>query len=92
MPSIMELYGYKIYFWSNENQEPIHVHISKGIPTANSTKVWITKNGGCIVSNNNSKIPDKDLREILEAIQNNYFLIIAKWKQHFPNEKLIYYC
>lgn len=58
----------------------------------NSTKVWITKKGGCIVANNNSKIPNKDLREILETISNNYFLIIAKWKQHFPNEEIKYYC
>ncbi|MEG1947917.1 MAG: DUF4160 domain-containing protein, partial [Lachnospiraceae bacterium] len=22
--------GYKIFFWSNENNEPIHIHIAKG--------------------------------------------------------------
>ena len=49
MPSIFEVCGYKIYFWSNENNEPIHVHISKGKPSANSTKIWLTKSGGCIV-------------------------------------------
>ncbi|MBR0350554.1 MAG: DUF4160 domain-containing protein [Clostridia bacterium] len=31
-----------MYFWSNENEEPIHVHISKGIPVSNSTKIWLT--------------------------------------------------
>ena len=45
MPSILEFLGYKIYFWSNENFEPIHVHISKGNPTIHSTKVWLTKAG-----------------------------------------------
>jgi len=45
MPSILEISGYKIYFWSNESYEPIHVHISKGNPTANTTKVWLTKSG-----------------------------------------------
>lgn len=84
--------GYKIYFWSNENYEPIHVHISKGMPTPNSTKVWITKKGGCIVANNSSKIPEKELREILETISNNYFLILAKWRQHFPDKEVTYYC
>ena len=77
---------------SNENQEPIHVHISKGVPVANSTKIWITKSGGCIIANNNSKIGDKDLRELLEIIANNYFLIISKWKQHFPKEEIKFYC
>ena len=26
----LNVIGYKIYFWSNENNEPIHIHISKG--------------------------------------------------------------
>ena len=55
MPNVFSFLGYKIYFWSNENDEPIHVHISKGTPIANGTKVWLTKAGGCIVANNNSK-------------------------------------
>ena len=78
MPSIFELYGYKVFFWSNENSEPIHVHISKGRPVPNSTKVWLTKRGGCILANNNSKIPDKDLNSIMETIASNYFYIISK--------------
>ena len=39
--------------------EPIHVPISKGTPTSKSTKIWLTKSGGCIVANNDSKIPQK---------------------------------
>ena len=83
MPSIFELYGYKVFFWSNENSEPIHVHISKGRPVPNSTKVWLTKRGGCILANNNSKIPDKDLNSIMETIASNYFYIISKWKETY---------
>ena len=76
MPNLFECLGYKIYFWSNENFEPIHVHISKGVPNSNSTKVWLTKSGGCIVANNDSKIPTKDLNNLLESIAVNYFLIV----------------
>ena len=88
----MKLCGYKIYFLSNENQEPIHVHISKGIPVPNATKVWLTKSGGCILVNNNSKISSKELSEILETISDNYFIIIAEWKRHFPNDEIKFYC
>ncbi|WP_423806022.1 DUF4160 domain-containing protein, partial [Phascolarctobacterium succinatutens] len=28
MPNLFIILGYKVYFWSNENDEPIHVHIS----------------------------------------------------------------
>lgn len=40
MPKFMELFGYGIYFWSNEGNplEPIHVHVSKS-PHSNATKI-----------------------------------------------------
>ncbi len=44
MPNLFSYLGYVIYFWSNENNEPIHIHVSKGSPSANATKIWITKN------------------------------------------------
>ena len=83
MPSIFEICGYKIYFGSNENNEPIHVHVSKGKPTQNSTKIWLTKSGGCILSNNNSKIPNNDLNVLLDAITSNYFFIVSYWKKFY---------
>ena len=57
VPNLFSYLGYTIFFWANESYEPIHVHISRGKPEKNATKVWITKNGDCILSNNNSKIP-----------------------------------
>lgn len=51
MPQIFKFGGYIIFFWSNENKptEPVHVHIAKHDPRANSTKVWITKKGKTLV-------------------------------------------
>ena len=92
LPSIFEIFGYKIYFWSNENDEPIHIHISKGKPTPNSTKIWLTKSGGCILANNNSKIPAKDLNILFEAITSNYFFIIDFWKKFNCVEEVKFYC
>ena len=61
LPSLFTVSGYLVYFWANENNEPIHVHVSKGKPVASSTKIWLTKDGGCILASNGSKIPSKDL-------------------------------
>ena len=91
----MKFIGYKIYFWSNENDEPIHIHISKGRLTENSTKIWLTKSGGCIVANNNSKIPEHELNKLLNIISKHYFLIIAKWKEYYKIENvedIKFYC
>ena len=54
------------------------MHISKGKSSINSTKVWITKTGGCILANNNSKIPEKELNRLLEIIPLYYFKIVSK--------------
>ncbi len=88
----MKQCGYKIYFWSNEKNEPIHVHISKGHPTGNSTKVWLTKSGGCILANNNSNIPEKDLKKLKVCLKYNYFLIISEWKEYFKGQEIKFYC
>ena len=39
---------------------------AKEIHGKNATKVWITKCGDCIVANNNSKIPERDLNKIMK--------------------------
>ena len=84
----MKVFGYKIYFWSNENNEPIHVHISKGNPSINSTKIWLTKSGGCVLANNKSNIASNDLKKLLEIVAKHYFLIIAKWKEYYNIEDI----
>ena len=94
MPQVFKIGSYWVYFWANENKplEPVHVHISKGKPTQNSTKVWLTKSGGCTLANNKSNIPSKDLSELLETITNNYFYIISEWKKHFADTEIKFYC
>ena len=76
------IYSLLVYFWSNENDEPIHVHVCKGSPQKDATKVWITEDGP-VLEHNKSKIPKKDLKRILAWIAMNDELIIKKWQFHF---------
>ena len=92
MPKLFEIGGYTIFFWSNENNEPIHVHIVKGTPSSNATKVWLTKNGGCVVAHNKGQIPQHDLNEILDAISISYFRICDEWKRYFLVDDVQFYC
>lgn len=43
--ALLDFLGYKFFFWSNENEEPPHVHVCKGDQTSNATKFWITGDG-----------------------------------------------
>ena len=92
LPSLFSVSGYKVFFWSNEKGEPIHVHISKGKPSPNATKIWITRNGGCILAGNGSDIPKKELNELMEFISAQFFLICAEWKEHFKTDEIRFYC
>ncbi len=78
MPRLFTVSGYIVYFWSNENGEPIHVHISKGKPSPNGTKIWLTKNGGCILASNGSKISNKELNELMEVMKFYHFIVSMK--------------
>ena len=91
MPSIFSIHGYAIYFWSQENNEPIHVHVGKHVPSKNDTKLWLTSDGGCIVANNNGKIPTHDLNEIMQIVSAQFFLICASWKEHFKTDNINFY-
>lgn len=85
MPQVFNIGSYRVYFWANENKplEPIHVHISQGTPTANATKVWITKSGNCLLCHNNSEIPPNVLRNLLRIIEARSGDVIRKWSEFF---------
>ena len=85
MPQVFKIAGYWVYFWSNESDpiEPVHVHIHEGKPVENATKIWITRAGGCILANNNSRIPERMLRNIMDVIEARSQEVIDKWKAHF---------
>jgi hypothetical protein len=80
--ALMDFMGYCIYFWSNENNEPIHVHISKGNQTENATKFWITRDNIELV-HNKSQITKNDLKKIQKYLWVNRDTIVARWFQHF---------
>ncbi len=92
MPSLFRIGPYLVFFWSNENFEPIHVHIGKGKPTPSASKVWLTASGGCIVANNSSKIPQNELNKILEVIAAQHCMICEEWKNHFKVDEIKFYC
>lgn len=85
MPQIFRIGSYWVYFWANENDplEPIHVHVSEGAPSANGTKIWITKAGKCYLCHNRSSIPAKTLGNIIKIIEARSEEIIQKWTDYF---------
>ena len=86
LPSLFIIGKYRVFFWSKENDEPIHVHICSGKPTGNATKVWISSTGGCVLANNNSRIPEHELKKILEVGSfSTVFFDMQRVERPFPH-------
>ncbi|HCW22279.1 MAG TPA: DUF4160 domain-containing protein [Lachnospiraceae bacterium] len=92
MPQVFKVGPYWVYFSANEGDplEPVHVHVAEGNPTKNSTKIWITECGKCLLCNNNSRIPPVALHNIMRIIEARSKDVIDKWYQYFG--KISYYC
>lgn len=91
MPRVL-IYGpYVLFFWMAENGEPAHVHVAVRRPAENATKFWLTVNGGCLLANNSSEIPERDLRDIAKLITLNHAFICDKWKETFGADNLSFY-
>ena len=87
MPTLFEFLGYRIYFWSNEGNEPVHVHVAKRKQTANATKIWLPPESNPVVVHNHSRIPKKDLDRILKFLAQNRDNIISRWYNYFNREE-----
>ena len=70
------------YMFMCQKEDPLQIQPRYGL----------TKNGGCILANNSSNIPQKELNYLLEIIAAQYFSIVSKWKEHFLVEDVKFYC
>ncbi len=83
MPKVLlDFRGYVFYFYSKEDGEPIHVHVSKGRQSESCAKFWI-KRDSVELAHNNGRIPKKDLKFIYEYICSNREEIVFAWYQYF---------
>ena len=91
MPRVLVFGAYIIFFWVGENGEPVHVHVAEKRPSENATKIWLTSSGGCLLAHNRSKIPDRDLSNILELISLNHGYSCDKWREVLHGD-ISFYC
>ncbi|MEX0980706.1 MAG: DUF4160 domain-containing protein [Bacteroidales bacterium] len=76
MPTVFTIKGYRFFFFSNENQEPIHIHIEKA---GGYAKFWIEP----LELAANFGFNARQLREIGDYVEDNRELIKKKWNEHF---------
>ena len=76
MPTILMILGWRFFFYANEGNEPIHIHIEKADSYA---KFWLDPIRITFDFGFNSK----QLREIESILTDNQVFIIEKWNEYF---------
>ena len=76
MPTVLRIKGYRFFFFSNEGNEPIHIHVERAESYA---KFWLKP----IRIGINFGFNSKDIREIYAIIEEHQELIIMKWDEYF---------
>ncbi len=88
MPSFPCVLGFKVFIWSNEGKplEPIHVHVTKGVPTKNSTKFWIMSNGNVCLADNSSHLSEREISRLKKALADYSDIYIRIWEEYFKEK------
>ena len=77
MPTILMMLGWRFFFYSNEGDEPIHVHCKKGDAEA---KYWLDVNGFDIAEAFGYGMTPADKRTVRKVIFENFDYIAAQWR------------
>ncbi len=84
MPTIIQVKGWRVFFFANERNEPIHVHCKKG--NANC-KFWILPNIYDIEAEYLYGASPGDVREIRKIIFDNFDTTVEAWEKFQKRKK-----
>ncbi|MDE1987479.1 MAG: DUF4160 domain-containing protein [Alphaproteobacteria bacterium] len=76
MPTVLRWNGYRFYFFSNEGQEPPHIHVDRG---ENTVKFWLDP----VEVARNIGFAARDLNVIERKVQEERENFIEAWNVYF---------
>ena len=82
MPTILYIFGWRLFFYSNESNEPIPVHAEKGDMEC---KFWLLIEEVEIKEVFAFNLSPTAKKEIKKIIYQHFDLIVESWNNHFNN-------
>jgi hypothetical protein len=76
MPTVLRVAGYRFFFYSNEGNEPPHIHAQKAEKYA---KFWLQP----VRLVDAIDCSSRDLRQIQEIIEEHLSELVEAWYEHF---------
>ena len=80
MPTVLFIYGWRLFFYSNEGTEPMHIHAEKG---SMECKYWLLVEDVEIREAFSHNLTSSAKREIKKIIYQHFDLIVESWNSHF---------
>lgn len=77
MPTILLIDGFRFFFYSNENNEPPHVHVTKG---DGNGKIWLEPEILTTYMHNFTKTEE---RQITDIVIGHADIFLNKWYEYF---------
>jgi hypothetical protein len=78
MPTILQIFGWRLHFYANEGNEPVHVHCSKGDAEC---KFWLDRERFDIEEAFAYNVSPKDRRQIRKIVLQHFEYIEAQWDE-----------
>lgn len=76
MPTVDRIGPYRFFFFSNEGNEPAHIHVQRDSKLA---KFWLEP----VVLVSSAGFTAHELREIEELVESNQNTYLEKWNEYF---------
>ena len=80
MPTVLRVGRFRFYFFSNERQEPPHIHVKAA---ENEAKFWLDPIGLAF----NYGFGGRELGEIAELVSQHRAHFMEAWNEHFGEEQ-----
>ena len=80
MPTVLFVFGWRFFFYSNEGTEPIHIHAEKGDMEC---KYWILVDEVEIKEAFSHNLTSSAQREVKKIIYQHFDIIVLAWNEHF---------
>ena len=80
MPTLLLIEGFRFYFFSDERQEPPHVHVRKGDSVA---KLWLRPVDLAFARGFNRT----ELRRVRELTFENQVFFVERWNEYFGDQR-----
>ena len=76
MPTVLRVAGYRFFFFSNERQEPAHIHVERGDAHA---KFWL----GPIALASSHGFWSGELSEVRRLVEEHGDYFLEQWDEFF---------